>query len=624
MKTMGFRPLRQGLSALALALSFNAAAQGLAATSSGSAAGSAPAWQKVLRLSFPVAEAGFDPAQVNDLYSRTVTPHIFEGLYEYDHLARPAKIRPLTADGMPQVSEDFRTWTVRIKPGIYFMDDPAFKGSKRLDAQGRRELTAADYVFSYKRFADPVNKSPVWGGMLDTGYVGLEALRKKALDSKKPFDYETEIEGIRALDRYTIQFKTYKPRPTLVETFATGDLFGAVAREVVEHYGDKIMAHPVGTGPFKLVQWRRSSFIALERNPQYREVFYDFEPSADDAAGQALLAQFKGRQLPMVDRVEVSIIEEMQPRWLAFLNDQLDWLTVPGEFVSQAMPNGKLAPNLSKRGIQGARSLNADSAYLYFNMEDPVVGGYTPDRVALRRAISLSLDVDREIRLVRRGQAIPAQSALVPNTTGYDPQYKSTMSDHDPARAKALLDLYGYVDRDGDGWREQPNGKPLLLEMATQPDQLSRQFNELHKRNFEAVGIQVRFKVAKWPEQLKAARAGKLQMWILGGSAAAPDGQQSLARYYSPQFGAQNFARFKNAEFDRLYERMGEIPDGPEREALFLQAKNILTAYMPYKFLVHRISSDLTQPWLKGFRRTQFWQDWWHRVDIEPQPKRGS
>jgi len=584
----------------------------------------AKAAPKVLRISFPTAETGFDPAQVFDLYSRTVTPHIFEGLYEYDHLARPAKIRPLTAEGMPKVSEDFRTWTVKIKPGIYFMDDPAFEGSRRLDAQGRRELTAADYVFSFKRFADPVNKSPVWGGMLDTGYVGLEALRKKALESKKPFDYDTEIEGIRALDRYTIQFKTYKPRPTLIETFATGDLFGAVAREVVQHYGDRIMAHPVGTGPFKLAQWRRSSFIALERNPQYRDMVYDFEPAVDDAAGQALLARYKGRRLPMVDRVEVSIIEESQPRWLAFLNGQLDWLTVPGEFVSQAMPNGKLAPNLSRKGIQGMRSLNSDSAYLYFNMEDPVVGGYTADRVALRRAISLSMDVDREIRLIRRGQAIPAQSALVPNTTGYEAQYKSEMSAYDPARAKALLDLFGYVDSNGDGWRDQPDGRPLVLEMATQPDQLSRQFNELNKRNFEAIGVQVKFNVGKWPEQLKAARVGRLQMWMLGGSAAAPDGQASLARFYSPQFGAQNFARFKHEEFDRLYERLGEIPDGPERDALFLQAKNIGMAYMPYKFLVHRISSDLTQPWLKGFRRTQFWQDWWHRVDIEPHAAAGG
>ena len=573
--------------------------------------------QKVLRISFPVAETGFDPAQVNDLYSRTVTPHIFEGLYQYDHLARPSKIRPLTADGMPQVSDDFRTWTVKVRPGIYFADDPAFKGSKRLDAQGRRELTAEDYVYTFKRFADPVNKSPVWGGMLDTGFVGLEALRKKALDSKKPLDYDTPIEGIRALDRYTIQFRTLKPRPSLIETFATGDLFGAVAREVVEHYGDKIMAHPVGTGPFRLAQWRRSSFIALERSPHYREVVYDFEPAADDAEGQALLARFKGRRLPMVDRVEISIIEETQPRWLAFLNGELDWLTIPGEFVSQAMPNGKVAPNLAKRGIVGYRSLNSDSAYLYFNMEDPVVGGYSTERVALRRAIALSLDIEREIRLVRRGQAVPAQSPIVPHTSGYDPAYKSEMSSYDPARAKALLDLHGYVDKDGDGWRDQPDGKPLVLEMATQSDQLSRQFNELNKRNIEAVGLQVRFVVAKWPEQLKAARAGKLQMWMLGGSAAALDGQGSLARFYSRQVGAQNLARFKNEDFDRLYERMSEIADGPEREALFLQAKNIAVAQMPYKFLVHRITNEVTYPWLLGYRKPQFWQDWWHRVDID-------
>ena len=573
--------------------------------------------QKVLRISFPVAETGFDPAQVNDLYSRTVTPHIFEGLYQYDHLARPSKIRPLTADGMPQVSDDFRTWTVKVRPGIYFADDPAFKGSKRLDAQGRRELTAEDYVYTFKRFADPVNKSPVWGGMLDTGFVGLEALRKKARDSKKPLDYDTPIEGIRARDRYTIQFRTLKPRPSLIETFATGDLFGAVAREVVEHYGDKIMAHPVGTGPFRLAQWRRSSFIALERSPHYREVVYDFEPAADDAEGQALLARFKGRRLPMVDRVEISIIEETQPRWLAFLNGELDWLTIPGEFVSQAMPNGKVAPNLAKRGIVGYRSLNSDSAYLYFNMEDPVVGGYSTERVALRRAIALSLDIEREIRLVRRGQAVPAQSPIVPHTSGYDPAYKSEMSSYDPARAKALLDLHGYVDKDGDGWRDQPDGKPLVLEMATQSDQLSRQFNELNKRNIEAVGLQVRFVVAKWPEQLKAARAGKLQMWMLGGSAAALDGQGSLARFYSRQVGAQNLARFKNEDFDRLYERMSEIADGPEREALFLQAKNIAVAQMPYKFLVHRITNEVTYPWLLGYRKPQFWQDWWHRVDID-------
>lgn len=565
---------------------------------------------KVLRVAFPAAETGFDPAKINDIYSRTVTQHIFEGLYQYDHLARPAKIRPLTAVALPEISADFRVWTVRLKPGIYFAPDPAFNGK-------RRELVAADYVYSMKRPADPANKSPIVAGVIETGYVGLAALRNQAIKEKKPFDYDQEIEGLRALDRYTLQFKFEEPRPRFLETLATYDLFGAVAREVIEKYGDDSMAHPVGTGPFRLAQWRRSSLIVLERNPDYREMLYEAEPAADDAEGQALLARLKGRRLPMVDRVEIAVIEESQPRWLAFLNGQLDTLPVPLEFSTQAVPNGKLAPHLAKRGIRAYRMVNASSGYTYFNMEDPIVGGYTPEKVALRRAISLGTDVARDIRIIRRGQAIPAQSALLPHTTGYDPKYKSENSDFDPARANALLDMYGYLDRNGDGWREMPDGKPLVLELATQSDSLSRQQDELWKKNLQRIGIQVKFIVGQWPEQLKAGRAGKLQLWQLGGSAAAPDGLGALARYYGPQAGNQNFARFKNAEFDRLYERLQQIPDGPERQALFLEANRIAVAYMPYKFNVHPIANDLVQPHLIGFRRGLFWKDWYHRVDID-------
>ena len=291
---------------------------------------------------------------------------------------------------------------------------------------------------------------------------------------------------------------------------------------------------------------------------------------------------------------------------------------MPGDFVLQAMPGGRLAPNLAKRGIVGVRTLNADSAFSYFNMEDPVVGGYTDDKVALRRAIGLALDVDREIRTLRKGQAIPAQSIVVPHTSGYDPQFKSEMGDHDPARAKALLDLYGYVDRDGDGWRDQPDGRPMTLEVATQPDQISRAFDEMWRKNMEAVGIRVRFNSAKWPEQLKAARAGKLQVWTIGSTAAGGDGQTALQRLYGPQSGSANLARFRHEGFDRVYERMLQIADGPEREALFLQAKRISVAFMPYKVTVHRFSNDLVYGHLTGYRRPLWWQGWWHQVDIDP------
>ena len=174
-----------------------------------------------------------------------------------------------------------------------------------------------------------------------------------------------------------------------LEDIAASDLMGAVAREVVEFYGDKIMGHPVGTGPFKLVQWRRSSLIVLERSPDFREMRYDADPAPDDEVGQAILKKLKGRRLPMIDRVEVSIIEENQPRWLTFLQEKSDLIEeVPPEFVDRAMPGGKVLPGLARQGMQGWRVVRSESAYTYFNMEDPTVGGYKPENVALRRAIS--------------------------------------------------------------------------------------------------------------------------------------------------------------------------------------------------------------------------------------------
>jgi ABC-type transport system substrate-binding protein len=573
--------------------------------------------RKILRVAFSTAETSFDPVQIVDLYSRTITPHIFEALYTYDHLARPAKIKPLTAAGMPEVSADWRVWTIKVQPGIYYADDPAFKGQ-------RRELVAGDYVYAIKRSADPVLKSLLWTWIETFKIDGLADYRRDLIAAKKPFDYDREIEGLRALDRYTIQFKLTEPNPRFLESIAGSDLLGGVAREVVEFYGDRIGEHPVGTGPFRLKSWRRSSLIVLERSPYYRDVRYHAEPAADDAEGQAILARFKGRRLPMVDEVHVSIIEEEQPRWLSFLNGQIDLVagqygSVPQSFITVAMPNGKVAPNLAKRGIQGKAQVNADISLLYFNMEDPVVGGYTPDKVALRRAISLAYDVEREIRVVRRGQAIPAQSQVVPHTTGFDPEFKSENGDHDPARAKALLDLYGYVDRDGDGWREQPDGAPLLINRATGPEQIYRQFDELWKKNLESIGIRTRFEIKQWPEHLKQARAGKLQVWSLGSSAASPDGQGSFQRLHGPQAGVQKLARFKLKAFDEIYDRMSQMPDGPERLELFRQAKMLAVAYAPYKAIAHRISNDMWHPWVSGFRRPVFWQEWWHMVDIDPQ-----
>jgi ABC-type transport system substrate-binding protein len=565
---------------------------------------------KVLRYAMRVAETGFDPAQISDLYSSTMAANMFDALYQYEFLARPVRLRPNTATALPEASADFKTFTVRVRPGIYFSDDPAFEGTKR-------ELTAADYVYSIKRHFDPRWKSPTYQSLANNKIVGLDELRRAALRDNKPFDYDAPVAGLVAVDRYTIRFQLAEPNPRFADELSDASRTGAVAREVVERYGDKIMEHPVGTGPYRLAQWRRSSMIAFERNPNYRDVFYDEEAPPGDALAQAAVRKLAGKKLPLVDRVEVSVIEQPQPRWLAFLNREMDLIEqVPEDFTYVAIPNNKVAPNLAKQGVYDVRYLRNDAAMSYFGMENPLVGGYSAEKVALRRAIALAVNVDEEIRVVRRGQAIVAHAVMGPGLFGYDPEFRSEMGSFDRAKAKGLLDLYGYVDRDGDGWRDQPDGAPLVLEYATQPDELSRQLITQWQKNMDAIGLRIVFKAAQWPENLKASRAGKLMMWGVGWS-AGPDGEGFLVLGDGPAKGQANHARFDLAEYNRLFQRQRVLPDGPERLQVMRQMKEIMIAYMPYKAHVHRIWTDLAHPWVIGYHRNVFLREFWRYVDID-------
>ena len=226
-------------------------------------------------------------SQLTDLYSRIVTAHIFDGLYRYDHLARPFKIKPCTADGMPEVSDDFRIWTVRLKPGIYFQDDPAFKGK-------RRELIAQDYVYSWKRFFDPRWKSPAFASLSELKMVGMAALRDAALKGKQAVRLRHDSRGHARARPLHAAVQICRAQPRFIQVHGDISLFGAVAREVVEAYGD----HDPGSSgrnrpvsPGRVAPFVR---IVLERNPTYREVVYDAEPNADDVEGQASAAEVQG------------------------------------------------------------------------------------------------------------------------------------------------------------------------------------------------------------------------------------------------------------------------------------------------------------------------------------------
>lgn len=570
---------------------------------------------KTLRVAFSVAETGFDPAQVQDLYSRAVIGHILDAPLEYDYMARPAQLRPNTLVALPEISSDFRTFTFRLRPGIRFQDDPAFGGRAR-------QLVAADYVYSWKRIYDPRWKSPMLFVLENSKVLGLSELRAASLKSRRPFDYATEVEGLRALDRYTFQVKLAQPDPRFVYNFADASLFGAVAHEVVDAYGDQIMAHPVGTGPFRLAGWARSSRIVLERNPTYGEELYDFEAAADVPQLSSETRRLRGRRLPLLDRVEILIIEESQPRWLAFLQGQLDILDpVPVDLVRVAAPNGRLAPFLERKGIKALFTPMSDITLSYFNMEHPIVGGYSAEKVALRRAIALGFDGNEYIRTIFSGYGVQATAPFVPATFGYDPEYRTTMGEYVPARAKALLDTYGYVDRDGDGWRETPDGQPIVLEIAATNTQRDRSINELWKKHMSALGLRTIFRIAQWPELVKQSMAGKLMIWGYAWQVGLPDSAGVFGMAYGPNKESINDARFDLPSFNRLFEQQRVLSNGPERLALLREASRLMVAYMPYLLHMHRVYVDLAQPWVIGYRRHPFTSRQWAWVDIDDEAR---
>jgi oligopeptide transport system substrate-binding protein len=571
---------------------FAVALLAVAATMLAAGADAQPDPNKILRVSFPIAETGFDPQSGGDAYSNYVNRAIYDPLFKYEYLTRPYKLVPNTAAALPEISADGKTWTIRVRPGIYFADDPAFKGK-------RRELTAQDYVFGLKRLLDPRMRSNFLQ-IVDGRFVGADAVVAKEKETGK-FDYDAPIEGLQALDRYTLRFKLNFPDYELLANLATTPA-AAVAREVVDAYGDAsgwVMANPVGTGPYKLKDWRRGQRIILVPNPGFRDERY---PEPTDPGDSALAQKLAGRKLPFIGQIEISIIEEANPRLLAFSQKQLDFLAVPNEIVANVVtPGGKLKPEFAQQGVTLSRDVQPAINYTYFNMEDSVVGGYTPDKIALRRAIAMAYNIDEEIRVIRQGQGMPATQLIPPGMSGHDPSFNAR-APFNVAAAKTLLDNFGYKDRDGDGYRELPDGRPLTIKMASTPAAIDRQTDELWQRGLNAIGIKVEFVKQKWPDLLKMARLGQLQAWRLGNINTTPEGFGFYGLLYSRDAGFSNLARFNLPEYDKLYERARAMPDSPERTKQLRRMSELVSAYAPWVLNGFRIENVIVQPWVVGFK----------------------
>ena len=580
------------------------AAAGLMLCGVAAALNAKPDPAKVLRQSFEAADDGFDLQQTNSLYSSWVAEAIFDSLLTYDYLARPAKLIPGAAEAMPEISDGGKTYVFHLRKGIHFAPDPAFKGVKR-------ELTANDYIYTIKRLFDPVNRSPALSPF-EGKIVGMDELAQKAKKTGR-FDYDAPVEGLQAPDRYTLRIKLTRPDQTFNYLLATSHT-GAVAREVIEHYANDTRRHPVGSGPYYLKEYVARSRIVLEANPYYRGFVWDFK-SSGDPGDDKIVKDMQGKDMPQVGRVVIDIIEEDQGRWLAFDSRQHDIAELSDAASPNVLDKDRLKPQFADRGISLYRYAEPGYTYTYFNMKDPVVGGYTKEKIALRRAIALSYRIDDEIAQVRFGQAVRAQSSIAPGVNGFDPEYRSSIAT-DPALANKLLDYFGYK-KGADGYRNNPDGSPLAIKIHSTASARDRVRMEIWRKSLNAIGVRADFPVSSFADNLKAAYRCELPMWGLGGTASIPDAIDALESYYGPNSGQGNLNCYRSAAFDAAFEKARALPDGPERRTLLTMMNRQLEADTPIVVHLWRMRNWLAQPWVKGFKKHPIFHADWQYLDLD-------
>lgn len=558
---------------------------------------------KVLRIAFEAPDDGFDMVKTFNFYSGNVADVIFERLLQYDYLANPVKLVPATAQSMPVIKENGKVYIFKIKPGIYFTADPAFKGQ-------RRELIAEDYVYSVKRILDPKNHSSSYA-FIDQKIVGANALVEQAKQTGR-FNYDAKIEGVKALDRYTLQFTLTQPDYNFPYILAYST-FGATAREVVDYYKDRLGMHPVGTGPYMLSKYVPRSKIELVANPDYRGFVWNFK-STGTAWDNQLVKEMTGKKMPQIGKVNISIIEEEQSRWLAFQSKQLDFDKLTSSSIPKVLDqNNQLKPAMRQKGIRLYPNKEAEITYTMLNMRDPIIGGNNLDKIALRRAIAMSFNVDEYIRILRKGQAVKAEMLVPAGVHGHNPKYRSSIG-YNPSLANKLLDHFGYK-KGADGYRNLPNGKALVLKINTESGSSSVMYSELWKKNLDAIGIRADFRVSNFADNLKAATQCQYMIWGGAWHADYPEGENFTQLLYGPNVGRGNQSCYSSSAYDGLYKQAMQQP--PEKRMPYYEKMSRqIEADNPLILQDTRIRNWVIQSHVQGFKAHPIMNSNWQYLDI--------
>ena len=514
--------------------------------------------EKVLKYSEDGAPTNMDPVQSATIYANQIVTSVYDTLFEYKYLKRPFELKPNLAVGMPEVSKDGKTYTFKIKKGVHYIDDPSFKNGKG------REVVAQDFVYSIKRHFDPKNRSQgswLWQGKI----VGLDDWGKKGAD------YSKEVEGLKALDKYTIQIKVTQPFAQLLYTLAMG--FSAfVPKEAVEKYGKELSIRPVGSGPFKLVS-HNSKKTVLAKNPKYRKDIFDiYEEGYDEKKhGHTGIKKLHKKQMPIVDKVEVNWMKEVVTRWNSFTKgNEIVYAVLQNEYMNEVLQSKspvKLKKNYSDKYFHRVAT-EAGFVYNNFNMDHPKLGSSKDPKEnaanrALRCAVRKSFSWPKRIErfYLGLGQAYPG--VVPPMVDGYDENLSRESVTQDLAGAKKLLKEHG--------WNKKNLPK---IEYAGVASLRHNQFFAQFRGNLIKIGYpknKIKNKTfATFGDYNKAVKQRKTDMIPMGWGLDYPDAENTLGLYYGPNASpGSNSANYDNPEFNKLFKQASLLQPGKERTELY-------------------------------------------------------